>query len=66
MIEKDAEIEDSIILASCSIHEKAYIKHAILDKNVVVEPGIKVIGSAEQPVVIKKNTHVLRDVYGGE
>jgi glucose-1-phosphate adenylyltransferase len=66
IVEKDAEIEESIIMASCTISEKAYIKHAILDKNVVVEPGIKIIGSAEQPVVIKKNTHVLSDVYGGE
>lgn len=65
-IEKGAEIEDSIIMASCNIQEGAFVKHAILDKNVVVEPGVKIIGSADKPVVIKKNTHVISDVYGGE
>ncbi|MGM0166404.1 glucose-1-phosphate adenylyltransferase, GlgD subunit [Enterococcus sp. AZ135] len=66
VVENGAEVEESIIMASCSIQENAFVKHAILDKNVVVEPGIKIIGSADQPVVIKKNTHVLSDVYGGE
>lgn len=28
IVEKDAEIEESIIMASCTISEKAYIKHA--------------------------------------
>ncbi len=66
VIEKDAEIENSIIMANCYIKENAFIRDAILDKNVVVEPGVKIIGSADKPVVIKKNTHVLNDVYGGE
>ncbi|MDT2829180.1 MAG: glucose-1-phosphate adenylyltransferase subunit GlgD [Enterococcus viikkiensis] len=66
VIEKDAEIENSIIMANCCIKENAFIRDAILDKNVVVEPGVKIIGSADKPVVIKKNTHVLNDVYGGE
>lgn len=66
VIEKGADISDSIVMASCTIRENAFIKHAILDKNVVVESGVKIIGSAEKPVVIKKNTHVLSDVYGGE
>lgn len=66
VIEKGAEVENSIIMASCCIKENAFIRDAILDKNVVVEPGVKIIGSATKPVVIKKNTHVLSDVYGGE
>lgn len=66
VIKKDAAIEDSIIMASCLIKENAMIKYAILDKNVVVEAGVKIIGSVDHPVVIKKNTHVLSDVYGGE
>nr|WP_239585093.1 glucose-1-phosphate adenylyltransferase subunit GlgD [Enterococcus xiangfangensis] len=66
VIEKDAAVEDSIVMANCRICERAVVRYAILDKNVVVEPGVKIIGSADKPVVIKKNTHVLSDVYGGE
>ncbi|MDT2770998.1 glucose-1-phosphate adenylyltransferase subunit GlgD [Enterococcus pseudoavium] len=66
VVENGAQIEDSIVMASCSIHENALIKNAILDKNVVVEAGVKIIGSANKPIVIKKNTHVLSDIYGGE
>lgn len=66
VIEKDAEIEGSIVMANCKIQENAIVKYAILDKNVVVEPGVKIIGSAEHPLVVKKNTHVLSDIYGGE
>ncbi|MDT2639502.1 glucose-1-phosphate adenylyltransferase subunit GlgD [Enterococcus dongliensis] len=66
VIEKEAVVEGSIIMANCRIGEQAVIKYAILDKNVVVEPGIKIIGSADRPIVIKKNMHVLNDVYGGE
>ncbi|REC31517.1 glucose-1-phosphate adenylyltransferase subunit GlgD [Enterococcus pseudoavium] len=66
VVDNGAQIEDSIVMASCSIHENALIKNAILDKNVVVEAGVKIIGSANKPIVIKKNTHVLSDIYGGE
>lgn len=66
VVENGAQIEDSIVMASCSIHENSLIKNAILDKNVVVEAGVKIIGSANKPIVIKKNTHVLSDIYGGE
>lgn len=66
LVQERATISDSIIMASVKVLEGAEIKYAILDKNVVVEPGVKIIGTLEKPVVVKKNAHVLHDIYGGE
>ena len=38
------------------------IKYAILDKNVVVKSGVKIIGTPENPVVIEKKMKVTSDV----
>lgn len=65
-VAKDAVVEDSILTPKAEIGEGATVKFAILDKNVVVAPGVKIIGSKEKPVVIKKGSHVISDVYGGE
>ncbi|KAF1304766.1 MULTISPECIES: glucose-1-phosphate adenylyltransferase subunit GlgD [Enterococcus] len=65
-IATNAVVEETIVMANNQIGEGAVVKYAILDKNVIVEPGVKIIGSPEMPLVIKKNSHVLSDVYGGE
>lgn len=65
-VAKDAEVYDSIVMANVKIQENAFIKNAIVDKNVIIEPGVKIIGTAEKPVVVRKNAHVLNDIYGGE
>lgn len=65
-VAKDAEVYDSIVMANVRIQENAFIKNAIVDKNVIIEPGVKIIGTAEKPVVVRKNAHVLNDIYGGE
>lgn len=66
LIEKGAEVTGAVVMTNAKIKANAIIKYAILDKNVVVEPGVKIIGSKEKPVVIKKDSHVISDVYGGE
>ena len=43
----------------------ASVKYAILDKYVTVEPGVRIEGTPEKPVVIKKHEHVCADVIGG-
>lgn len=65
-IKQGALIEESLLFANNKIGENAEIKYAILDKNVVVESGVKIIGTKDQPVVIKKDTLVTADVYGGD
>ena len=36
------------------VGEGAYLKNVILDKDVVVRPGAKLIGTQENPVVVKR------------
>ncbi|OJG69294.1 glucose-1-phosphate adenylyltransferase, GlgD subunit [Enterococcus moraviensis] len=66
IIKKGSKVSHSIIMSNATIAEDAVIEYAILDKNVSVEAGIKISGTAEQPVVIKKDQVVSADVYGGE
>ena len=40
----------------------ASVENAILDKNVVIAPGVTVHGTAEDPVVIAKGLEVLEDI----
>lgn len=54
VIEEDAVVEDSIIFPKCSIEKGAYIQNVILDKNVVIDKGIKLIGDKKYPLVMEK------------
>lgn len=65
-VEKDAEVVGSIVMANANIKQGASVKYAILDKCVTVEPGVRIEGTPENPVVIKKHEHVCADVIGGE
>ena len=65
-VEKDAEVVGSIVMANANIKQGASVKYAILDKCVTVEPGVRIEGTPENPVVIKKYEHVCADVIGGE
>ena len=65
-VKEGAVVENSILLANNEIGEGAIVRHAILDKNVAVEPGVKVIGTPTNPVVLKKDSYVITDIYGGE
>ena len=53
-----AEIEDCVIMNDTSIGEGAYLKNVILDKNVTVRPGAKLIGTRNNPIVIKRGETV--------
>lgn len=66
LIKENAQVIDSIVMANSDIHEGAIIQNAILDKNVVVEAGVKIIGNPDKPVVVKKDSHIISDIYGGE
>ena len=49
-----AEIENSVIMNDTVVGEGAYLKNVIVDKDVVVRPGAKLVGTRENPVVIKR------------
>ncbi len=53
-IKKGAKIKKSIIMQGANIGENVYIENAILDKDVTVTDGTRLIGAPESPVIIKK------------
>jgi glucose-1-phosphate adenylyltransferase len=57
-IEKNAKIENSIIMARAKIGEDAYLKNIILDKEVEVSQGQELIGPPDKPFVIAKRRKI--------
>lgn len=64
-IAEGAKVTGSLIFPSNIIKSNAEVSYAILDKNIVVEEGVKIIGTPEKPIVVKKGTHVTADIIGG-
>ena len=57
-VEKDAEVENCIIMNDAIIGEGAELKYVILDKNVTVTPGAKLIGTKKNPIIVKRGETV--------
>ena len=53
-----ATVEDCVIMNDAVIGEGAYLKNVILDKDVVVKPGQKIIGTPNNPVIVKRGETV--------
>ncbi len=53
-----AMVEDCVIMNDAVIGEGAYLKNVILDKDVVVKPGQKIIGTPNNPVIVKRGETV--------
>ena len=49
-----AEVENCVIMNDTSIGEGAELKYVILDKDVTVRPGTKLIGTASNPIIVKR------------
>ena len=49
-----AEVENCVIMNDSVVGEDSELKYVILDKNVTVRPGSKLIGTAKNPIVIKR------------
>ena len=64
-IKQGAKVKQAIIMSNAHIEEDAVIEYAILDKNVTVKAGVKISGTAQDPIVISKNHVVEVDVIGG-
>ena len=55
---KDAEVEDCVIMNDSVVGEGAELKYVILDKEVTVRPGAKLIGTPNAPIIIKRGDTV--------
>lgn len=55
-IGKGTVIKNCIIMQKCQIDENCYLDSVILDKDVKVESGIMITGTAQDPYVIRKGT----------
>ena len=53
-IGEGTHVEDSLIMNDTVIGENCYLKHVILDKDVVVRPGTQLVGTATNPIIIKR------------
>ena len=57
-VHEGAEVEDCVIMNDCVIGQGAKLKHVILDKNVTVTPGAKLIGTKNNPIIVKRGETV--------
>ncbi|MGJ9460544.1 glucose-1-phosphate adenylyltransferase subunit GlgD [Oceanobacillus sp. CF4.6] len=53
-VKSGATVKNSIIMQRCTIEEGVYLENVILDKDVYVSKGQKIIGSKEKPYVVAK------------
>lgn len=57
-VSEGAEVRDCIVMQGCKIEKGASIRYTILDKNVTVKAGTKLLGSPEHPLIIRKGVTV--------
>lgn len=55
---EDAEIESCIVMNDTVIGKGAELKYVILDKNVTVRPGTRLVGSPTNPIIVKRGETV--------
>jgi len=53
-IAEGANVEDCLIMNDTVVGEGAALKNVILDKDVVVRPGAQLIGTASNPIIVKR------------
>ncbi|KAB2329015.1 glucose-1-phosphate adenylyltransferase [Bacillus mesophilum] len=56
VIGKGTVVKNSIIMQKCEIEENCVLESAILDKDVKVQPNTSLIGTEENPFVVRKGT----------
>ena len=57
-IDEDADVRDSILMQGSHIGAGARVRYCILDKNVTIRPGVRLLGSREHPLVVDKGDTV--------
>lgn len=56
MVARNAKMRNCIVMQDSYISENCELENIIIDKNCVIRPGIKLVGSYEYPIVIGKGT----------
>ena len=54
-VARGAHIRGSILMQDCDIGEKVELENTILDKNVTMLSGKRLIGEKQYPIVVGKN-----------
>ena len=57
-VEKNAKVSHSVIMSDTRIGEGAQLEYVILDKDVTVRPGAKLVGTAKCPIIVKRGETV--------
>lgn len=57
-VEKGAKVSNCILMQSTSVRADAELSYVITDKNVLINPGRKLMGHANYPLAIEKNAIV--------
>ena len=57
-LESGSEIENCLVMNDTVIGENCQLKYVILDKDVVVRPGSKLIGTPSNPIIIRRGEMV--------
>ena len=55
-VDRNAVVKNSIIIQGTEIGEGAQVEYAIIDKDCIIQPNARVIGSPDNLIVIGKNT----------
>lgn len=55
---ENSVIKNSILLEGCFIGNNCIVENAILDKDVILSDGKQLIGSSDQPLIVKKGSVV--------
>ena len=55
---KDAHVDHCVIMNGANIGEGAYLQYVILDKDVTITPGAKLVGTPKSPIFIKRGETV--------
>ena len=53
-IASGADVENCVVMQDSRIGEGAYLRNVVIDKDVVVEPGARLVGTPDAPVVVRK------------
>lgn len=58
-IERGADIKDCVIMQSSLVCEGAHLRNAIIDKDVVIGPGARIVGTPDMPAVVRKGSVIV-------
>lgn len=57
-VEEGTTINNSIVMSGARIGNNVEIRYAIIDKNVKIDDGAKIVGTLTHPIIITKGAHI--------